>query len=324
MIATVVGILLTASLGVVGILLTIRSIRRTSIEYVQFDMMSLVRTIVRDMANIRISYKNEAIDPGLFLLRAAVFNTGNNDIDRSLVHGPLEVVFPAGFQIIEANAERNSTKADITVNPNSIFFAWDVFKRREIIPFNVLFKVSPEIYMEKKYGEKTNKSLFDELLNQTTFNERITNLDKIRKVKANEFNLVYSRVDKFNLAFALGLLAISAILLVLSTYLIKQDKVAIRYLPPTESEKVVEFSVAKKGEILVKEISGPFRDTLSLEKITSQNLLGIKIVPDVSGLDAVRTSVAVYTLLALLALIWTIRKKLRKRKYGRLLSVYKK
>ena len=318
-----ISIALALVLGVPAILLTIRSIRKIKIAYVQFDLISLIRTPIREIKDIKLSYKGEQIDPGIYLLRSALFNIGNNDIDKSIVHEPVEIVFPKGYEVLELSLEETPTHPNCQViEKNKIRMEWDVFKRKECIPFNALLRISPEIIPERKYGEPAAKDISKELLTQIGFKERIANLEKIRKVRASEVNLVIYRQEKTLLYVYSALMAAVVIFVIVMSSITPLKKLAFRYEHFDHVERIVTLSSARNNQVKIKELKGTFRKVISSSDILPATIKGIEIIDSPESLWGIAAWMPVVAIQFLSALGAIISKVIMKRRYGMLISSF--
>ncbi len=323
MLSTVIGVGLTLVLGVAGILITYKTVRRTSVSYLQVSLIALFRAIVKDIASIRILYKDAPVDPGLFLLRAAVFNTGSNDVDKSRVYDKLNLQFPKQYKLVECNVEESSTRATIAQVGNGIEFSWDLLKREEFIAFKALLKLDPEHYSEGSLTGKAGQSLFDHLFQNIRLSHRILDLDKVKKKKASEFDLAFTRFHRFQRI----LLAASAALLLLSMGLFafanQNTKIGYRYRTNDGQTIIADFTVDRNNVITVSQTNGQLREKHSFSTFDVSSIQGVEPLTNWDSIVAGITMVSLVLGFAVFLGIREIMSYRLRRKYGKLLQALK-
>jgi hypothetical protein len=73
-------------IAVVGILVTIRQRKKTSISYCQIDPGSIFAKSIQEMPKLKILYDNAEVSDHIIFLRILVSNDGNNDIEKSAIY----------------------------------------------------------------------------------------------------------------------------------------------------------------------------------------------------------------------------------------------
>jgi hypothetical protein len=85
---TITGILLTIVIGYLGVRYTIRAKNKTELLFLKNNSISLFENIVKNLEGIEIKYNGEKVDESLYTVKGTFINTGNVDIDKSLIHNP--------------------------------------------------------------------------------------------------------------------------------------------------------------------------------------------------------------------------------------------
>ncbi|WP_343321561.1 hypothetical protein [Sphingobacterium multivorum] len=176
-ILAIVGIALSGLLGYLGIKYTFRFRNKTEIIFLKNASISLFETIVKNIDDIEIKYLGRKVDENLVLFKGTFFNLGNVDIEKSIIHKPLELVLPENYNWVMCKIIDSSNGLEISCNliDNKVVFQWDLLKDGEYFTFDCL--------VEQKF-ENDNLQLHDikkEIFNDFKVNHRITNLKDIKK-----------------------------------------------------------------------------------------------------------------------------------------------
>ncbi len=175
----VAGVISTIIFGYIGVRYTLKYRKKTNIIFLKNTCISLFKTIVRNLDDIEINFQGKKIDENLILLKGTFFNNGNVDIDKSIIHKPLEIELPSNFSWVTYKIINTSNDLEVKLiaNDNKLSFDWDLFKEGEYITFDCLIEY-------KHIPEETDDSDYDisrVLLNKIKFNHRITNLKTVSK-----------------------------------------------------------------------------------------------------------------------------------------------
>ena len=121
---TIIGIVITAVLGIWGIYAVVRSRYPGQITLVRENTIALFDAIVKHFPEISITYKNSAVSEGLVLLKAALLNTGSKDIAPEMVDKKVSLTLPDNFKWLNAKVTSSSPDSHgfIKVNPNTLHF----------------------------------------------------------------------------------------------------------------------------------------------------------------------------------------------------------
>lgn len=176
-ILAIVGLLVTIFLGYLGLKYTLKYRKKTEIIFLKNTSISLFKTIVKNLDDIEINYQGKKINENLILFKGTFFNNGNIDIEKSIVHKPLEIELPKNYnwvmhKLIDSSEglEINSILAD-----NKLVFNWDLLKEGEYFTFDSLVE-----YQTEK-DELDNSDIGKKLLKNIKINHRITDLKNVNK-----------------------------------------------------------------------------------------------------------------------------------------------
>jgi len=177
----ILSVIATIIFGYFGIRYTLKYRKRTEIIFLKNSSISLFKTVVKNLDDIEIKFQGKRIDENLILFKGTFFNNGNVDIDKSIVHKPLEIELPADYSWIRHKLIDSSDGLIInsTINENKLIFDWDLLKEGEFFTFDSL--------VEYKNISETDASELDftkRLIKNMKINHRITNLRKVDKENA--------------------------------------------------------------------------------------------------------------------------------------------
>lgn len=175
----IIGVVSTVIFGYIGVRYTLKYRKKTNVVFLKNTCASLFKTIIRDIDDIEINFQGKKIDENLILFKGTFLNNGNVDIDKSIIHKPLEIELPPDFswkKYMIINASRG-LDVELSVNNNKLLFEWDLFKEGEYITFDCLIEYKHVDGEEKD----SNQDVSRVLLNDIKFNHRITNLKSVNK-----------------------------------------------------------------------------------------------------------------------------------------------
>lgn len=176
----VVGVIATIVFGIVKVIQNSKYRNRTKITFIKNESIALFQTIVKNFGDLEISYQGKKIDENLIFLKGTFLNNGNVDIDKSLIHKPLEIELPENLEWKEFKIINQSEDVDIKVSQNAkkMILEWGLFKRDEFFTFDCLVE----------FKSLTNKESIttSSLIKKIKFNQRIAGLKSIE----NEDTLV--------------------------------------------------------------------------------------------------------------------------------------
>lgn len=174
----VIGVIATIFIGYLGVRYTLKYRKKTDIIFLKNSSISLFKSIIKNLDDIEITFKGKKIDENLIVFKGTFFNNGNVDIDKSIIHKPLEIELPENYYWVNQKIIGCSEGLDVklTQTDTKITFNWDLFKEGEYITFDSLVE-----FKSNSEKEAENTEISKGLLKGIIFNHRITNLKKINK-----------------------------------------------------------------------------------------------------------------------------------------------
>jgi hypothetical protein len=174
----IIGLIVSIILGYLRLRHISKHRNKTEIILLKNASISLFRTIVKNLDDIEINYKGNKINENLILFKATFFNSGNIDIERSIIHKPLEIELPKNYTWISHKlidlSEGLQVKANIS--ENKLIFEWDLLKEGEYFTFDSLIECKSDQGDQNKTSDVAKK-----LLRDLKINHRITNLKQVNK-----------------------------------------------------------------------------------------------------------------------------------------------
>ena len=165
---TIIGLIV----GIVGTLYTIRSRNILRVIFLQVSVIPLFNSIVKNLTTISITHNGVPIDERLIHFRGSIINSGNKDIDESMMYSPLVVKLRDGFEWLEVTMEGDNSlikSSNEILNKSELAFRWDLLKVDEQICFSALVATPVS---------KDSVTSFD-----IRFSHRIFNLAKVTYLK---------------------------------------------------------------------------------------------------------------------------------------------
>lgn len=181
---TVLGLGLTIIFGWIGIRMAKKYRASTKLVYYQENCLSLYDGLNNRIDGLSLSYNGKSLDRPLFLLKGSLINYGNNDIDKPIIHKPVEMEISEEYQFHNVKlitCSPNVMAECQLINENKVEIKWELLKPGEYISYDILFtKKEIDIKESKEVKENACQENIDESIK---FNHRITNLREINREK---------------------------------------------------------------------------------------------------------------------------------------------
>lgn len=177
---TLGSILITVLIGIIGIYYTLKQRNRLEITFLKNACIPLFRSIVKNLDEIEIKFKGNKIGENLILFKGTILNSGNLDIDQSIVHEPLSIKLPKDFFWVQNKVIDTSEGLNVCYSNDggTLTFVWELFKAGEYYSFDSLIEYIPGSD-KSSIGELDLK---DGMLKKLTFSHRISNLRSVKRV----------------------------------------------------------------------------------------------------------------------------------------------
>jgi hypothetical protein len=145
-ILTIFGIIATAVFFALGTYLTVKRRYTAQITFIKEDSLGLFDSIVKNLPELAVLYRDNPVSQGLVLLKGFLLNTGAKDITEPMVEEPLSIKLPEGFQWLTGRVVSASSKvqAKVNVKPSELTLQTGLFRCNEHIRFEALAEVPIE------------------------------------------------------------------------------------------------------------------------------------------------------------------------------------
>ena len=255
MLLTVLGIVATIIFGLLGILYVLKYRDRVSLSYMEEDCIPLFESIVKNMEGIDIRYENQRISPSVALLKGCFINTGNKDIDQSIIHEPVSLLLPEKNKWLKAMVVSTSPRvgAKINTKANVLELSWDLLKKNEFIRFDALIQAE--------------EAIVDRVGSKIAFTQRITNLDKVER---QIWPLALSRYILRDTVL-IPIVIIVATLASIGNVILFPPR-EIHFLIEEQPGNTVEVSVSSRNSnaVLIRGVENPFRREMNIDTFAKQ------------------------------------------------------
>ncbi|MDN4166699.1 hypothetical protein QWY31_14405 [Cytophagales bacterium LB-30] len=173
----IVGLLVTIFLGYLGLKYTLKYRKKTEIIFLKNASISLFKTIVKNLDDIEINFQGKKISENLILFKGTFFNNGNIDIEKTIIHKPLDIELPTNYSWVRHKIIDTSDGLEVksALNNNKLIFEWDLLKEGEFFTFDSLVE-----YKTEKEDNDTS-DIGKKLLKNIKINHRITDLKNVSK-----------------------------------------------------------------------------------------------------------------------------------------------
>ncbi|WP_072883585.1 hypothetical protein [Chryseobacterium takakiae] len=191
----ILGVVATIIVGYWGIKFTDNQKTTTNLLFFENSCISLFKNVVKDLEEVEIKYKGKKIDENLLIYKGTFFNSGNTDIDKTIIHQPLKVKLPENYEWKKIKIIDQSMDVNISFNhtESHLTFHWDILKENEFFTFDSVIEYKPQTEINEK---SETIDITRHLSRNISFSHRITNLKSIQKEE-----LPAKPIGKFGLIF---------------------------------------------------------------------------------------------------------------------------
>ena len=264
LLVTILGIIATVILGTWSIILFFRTKYPGKITFYIEDIIGLFDSIVKNLPELSILFKDNNVSQNLFLLKGCFVNNGYKDITESMVEERVSLIFPKNYQILTAKVVSTDSmvKASITMDSNhKLIFNIGLFRIKEYFRFEALI----EIQSEDKPLDYINKTtLINNIENSIVFTHRIADTKKIEKDRIEKVSESKRKnIFQFSIIFTM-----SVILLIILLFLINDSSFFIIHYGITDGNKTFDITFYPKSNnsIELKGINDDYKKIVSIEQ----------------------------------------------------------
>lgn len=193
----IIGITITIAFGIWGIFVTIKNSKSGEITFFQEDIIPLFDSIVKNLSELVVSFKESPVKPNLFLIKGGFINSGRFDISQNMIEKELSINLPENFKWLTAKVVSSSQNviAKTEINGDcSLIFKMGLFRVNEFIRFQALAEVPLESL--DKFSTYLRKKHF--FINSMNFHHRIKDvknkIEEMPKKIRTKKDLMYSLI----------------------------------------------------------------------------------------------------------------------------------
>lgn len=175
------GLLFTLILGYLGLKYTLKYRKKTNLIFIKNNSISLFERVVKNLDDLEIKFKGKKIDENLILFKGTFFNIGNTDIDKSIIHKPLEIELPPSYKWVQYKFVKKSQNLNLELSQidNKLIFDWDLMKEGEFFTFDSIIE-----YQSPNDNALETDKIEENLLDKIKLNHRIKDLKNIKIEKS--------------------------------------------------------------------------------------------------------------------------------------------
>jgi len=277
---TVLGIAITLLVGAPALYLIIKHKYPGQITFLKESCIPLFDSIVKNMPELEVMYKNNPVSERLVLLKGILINSGKKDITEAMIEEKICLNLPEGFQWIAAKVVSTSPKVQATVcaKQKKLIFSTGLFRCKECIQFEALAEVNANngnnLCDSVKLGVKLEKSMI--------ITHRISDTQKIKKQDMPDISRTSKQMKRdlspIILMFLMGLFIAGGLFFIGIPY-------QITYILDKNGSSI-EVSIKPQGDGTVKisQVDGDFEDIMPVEVFFKNQNIKPTIVPEKSDI----------------------------------------
>jgi len=313
-IASILSVFATILFGWLGIHLIRQRRYPGKIVFVKEASIGLFDAIVRNLPELSISYRGQAVSEhlNLVLLKGFLVNMGTKDIAPIMVGTPITFGLPEGYRWLAKKVVSHSPDvvADIVIEQDrELVFRMGLLRYKE--PEHVRFEALAEVPM----GEE-GKDVARRLEKGMTISHRIQDTGKITTERVTRGEIKFwDRNILLVLVFSLAMIGgMSLALFEL------RDRAVLHFLLTTEKDGIVEIMITPRldGTLTIEGVEQPYSETVSVVEFFSERQWEPKTANPRVPADVVFLGLGgfIFALggLSVLLLYFPYRKKIRFRK----------
>jgi hypothetical protein len=297
----------------------LKSRRRTRLAFYEEDCIPLFESIAQTIEGIEINYeKKPIIQNNLVLLKGCVANTGDMDIDKSVIHKPLTISLPQTLKWLKAKMLSSSPDVNVNYelpNPQTLLFTWDLLKPNEYFRFYALAEIPAQDNAEKKPVSPSTA-----LRKNRVISHRISNLHSL---EIGEISVRW-RPDRGKIVGWL-IPVLGGIGLIASLFIWPDVLNRVNYQIELNNGSKVVVTMQGKGHdlLILKEVGGHFRDEIKTDEFFTKYRVTPVIVESRTSFYVILTFSIIYLITGCMFLWKYFKETKREKKKLRMLEFLK-
>ncbi|MCK4791909.1 MAG: hypothetical protein KAV87_49715, partial [Desulfobacteraceae bacterium] len=313
---TVMGILVSLLFGAWGVYLALKKRYPGHATFLQETALPLFDTIVKNLPELKVSFRDKPVGEGLVLLKGAILNTGSKDISPDMVAEPITMALPEGHKWITVKLVAHSPKVNCTVtaDEHSLVFNIGLFRCAEYLRFEAL----AEVPINEKEEQTATADIGEKMLEVIRTTHRIADTQRVVTAELLPATRGIRRLKRF--AVLLGVMVVT-LAVVFTAYWIKGWPADMRFTVPTDSGDIaVEAQYTVDGTVTLKGVdSKDYKRELPVAGLLQIEGLKPYVAPK-SDTKVAFIVLGFYTLLPLLLCIGAYKEQRKAKRLRKLLS----
>jgi len=161
---TISGIIISLAFGIIGITLTIKRKYKGKIDLIVEKNINLYDSIVKNIEDLKVLYKNKPIEENMNLINVLLINTGAKDSSKENTERFPSISFGENSIIHNVNIISKSEQLNIEnkIQNNTIIIESGLFRCNEYIYFEILVETQDKIQADEAIQINYRISDFDE------------------------------------------------------------------------------------------------------------------------------------------------------------------
>ena len=261
---TVIGIFVSLLFGAWAVFLAPKRKYPGQLTFLQESYLPLFDAIVKNLPELKVSFRDEPAGEGLVLLKGALLNTGSKDITPDMIAENITMSLPEGYKWITAELVAHSPKVECIIDNDqqSLVFNMGLFRCSEYLRFETLV----EVPIEERESENTAENIGDKLRKAIKVNHRISDTQKV--ISANLVPVMQAQRRLKRFAIIGGMFA-AALIVMAVVYTIRGWPVELQFKISTKSgDVVVKAEYTLDGNVTLKGVeSKDYRRTVPAEEL---------------------------------------------------------
>ena len=310
-IVTVIGVIITLIASGLGIHLMLKRRYTGQITFVREASLGLFDSIVKNLPELSVLYKEKPVGQGLVLLKGAILNNGSRDITEAMIEEKLSFNLPEGFKWLTAKVVSASPKVHgrVFVSTNKITFETGLFRCNEHIRFEALAEVPIEEDDTDDVENKLEKGL-----------EITHRIADTKKVDTRELPNLSRSAKQLRRGLTALIFAVACAVVIIGWYHFLGWPAKTNFIITTEHNKTIEVRIVSKldGTIKVRGVDEKYEEIVSINDFFQKEGLRPKVVAEKQTAGII---ILGYIALLLFIVLWIYIEQKRARKLHKLLSI---
>lgn len=172
MILTIItGVIIPVIILIISLVFTKKYGAHGSLQIIEEGAVRLEEKVITLGNSIGITVNNQPATKNTYLLKLIIRNNGS-DLSKEDFRSPLTIILNNASEILEVSTDSKEpiSEPEFKIEDNKISIEWDLLKKKEQFPVNIIFNLSDGVTLERK----------DIIIEQ-----RIKNIQNVKRILAS-------------------------------------------------------------------------------------------------------------------------------------------